>query len=380
LCQRVGGFREKPEADRAEFLRSLGLTARETASVLRAFEALAVINRPYRLPDPLRDIFKCPIAWKPSVLTPVFYGIQEFGTDAGVPAQMRIFWPSLDGSVWAPAPLLVGCGRYPLVLFVHGQCEQDHPHFTKWYLLPAQLARSGYVVVVPEFPSIGAGSNYPWADPNEDLAKAEDVLMWMRSHWDYRDQLAPTTAIVGHSYGALLGSRLAAAGLATAYVSLSGVWDLWQEPPARPVRDLNIPKLFTWGSDSADIIEQPANLGIFWDDIPAPKHKITFQGGYHWDYLPEGQSLCGNDRGPCNLLPSLASDFTALFISKYMAPESAVLSIPGSLEPPQTSLTFEQEFYAGGHLIGLAGLASGSGCSLTHTWNTVNSIGSITLP
>jgi acetyl esterase/lipase len=49
-------------------------------------------------------------------------------------------------------PILSGCGRYPLVVFLHGQ-RNDVDHYLVWDLVAAQLARSGFVVAVPELPS-----------------------------------------------------------------------------------------------------------------------------------------------------------------------------------------------------------------------------------
>jgi hypothetical protein len=124
----------------------------------------------------------CDISWQASVLAPVFYGIQDFGSgEEGAPVALRAFYPSIEGFVF-DAPFLVGCGRYPLVVFLHGNCNEAN-HYLKWYDLPAQLARSGYVVVVPELQSIASGG-YPWDDAG--LPEAENVLTWMRSRWEHR--------------------------------------------------------------------------------------------------------------------------------------------------------------------------------------------------
>lgn len=65
-----------------------------------------------------------------------------------VPGLCRNFFLSLDGVVFA-APLLESCGRYPLILFGHGMCELDTEHYKKWFEIPAALARSAYVALVP---------------------------------------------------------------------------------------------------------------------------------------------------------------------------------------------------------------------------------------
>src|SRR6266581_4850540 len=103
----------------------------------------------------------CPIGWQPSVLAPVFYGVREVDPEVGAPVASRIFFPSLDGAVF-DAPILADCGRYPLIVFVHGQCsEPSHDHYKKWFELPAQLARGGYIVVVPMLAGTASG-DYPW--------------------------------------------------------------------------------------------------------------------------------------------------------------------------------------------------------------------------
>jgi hypothetical protein len=81
----------------------------------------------------------CDICWQPSVLAPVFFGIKDFGVrEEGAPVALRVFYPSIDG---APhdAPFLEECGAYPLVLFLHGWCNETE-HYKKWHHLPAQLA------------------------------------------------------------------------------------------------------------------------------------------------------------------------------------------------------------------------------------------------
>jgi Chlorophyllase enzyme len=188
----------------------------------------------------------CPIAWGPTVLTPVFYGIQDFDPRGGAPGPLRVFYPTIDGAVHE-APLLRNCGRYPLVVFLHGHCPQAMEYYRAWVHLPAQLARSGYVVVVPQLPGISAGTP-PFTEASTDLTLVENVLAWVRREWAHRDQLMlpPATGIVGHSYGALLGGRLATSIAASAFVSLSGGWTEWSGPLPRPLGALHVPALLTW--------------------------------------------------------------------------------------------------------------------------------------
>lgn len=75
------------------------------------------------------------------------------------------------------------------------------------------------------------------------------------------------------------------------YVSLSGVWGAW--PPPYPLSSLDVPSLFTWGSsdhlNELDAILE-GNYSSIWDEVPAPKHKVVFADGDHWDYLPRSLS------------------------------------------------------------------------------------------
>jgi hypothetical protein len=89
-----------------------------------------------------RGEIRSPIARSPgpSILAPVFHGFKDYASPS-----VRVYFPSLDGSPHNAA-LLVKCERFPLVMFVHGDCGGDL--FQQWISLPAQLARSGYVVAV----------------------------------------------------------------------------------------------------------------------------------------------------------------------------------------------------------------------------------------
>ena len=74
------------------------------------------------------------------------------------PAALRVL--SQHRELPPDAPLLTCLGRYPLVLFLHGQCPQSPPNYQSWFRLPATLARSGFVVVVPDLGWISGQA--PW--------------------------------------------------------------------------------------------------------------------------------------------------------------------------------------------------------------------------
>jgi hypothetical protein len=293
-----------------------------------------------------------------------------------------VFFPSLDGAVF-DAPILEGCGRYPLILFAHGNCNEPE-HYKKWFEVPAALARSGNVVAAPELPAT-SGATYPWSEPHPDLGRLVNTLSWMRLQWEHAAVLlpAPATGIIGHSYGALLGARLAATTNVSAYASLSGAWDEWPADSPRPINNFAVPMLFMWGGGFDSRVSLDA-LGL-WGGLGKPKHKVIFSGAEHWDYLPAGRTSCeGGLRGPCNRVVVLSMDIVATFFGKYLPPEQwpgLGALLPPSLIAPALSLTTEQQFYAGGHLLGMSLIAGRPECSVTLAWQTVaGASGSVTRP
>jgi hypothetical protein len=322
----------------------------------------------------------CPIGWQPSVLAPVFYGVREVGREVDAPVACRIFFPSLDGAVF-DAPILEGCGRYPLIVFAHGNCsEPTGDHYRKWFELPAQLARSGYVVVAPMLAGT-AGGSYPW-DNNAELALLRDTVAWMRTGWEHKAVLlpAPATGVAGHSYGALLGLRLAVEGSVSAYASLSGPWSEWPSIPPNPIGTLGVPKLFMWGSGFGDTLSQ---FDSGWAGLSTPKHKGVLRDAGHWDYLPAGRSACEVQRGPCTVAWALAGDVVSTFFASYLPPErwpSLGQQIPDSLVPPPLNLTNDQQFFAGGHLTAFGLLGTRPECGITLSWATPGGSGSVSRP
>ncbi|MCW5983562.1 MAG: hypothetical protein KIT09_36060 [Bryobacteraceae bacterium] len=322
-----------------------------------------------RIPPPA----SCPIGWQPAALTPVFYGARNHTPADGAPVPLRVFFPSLDGSVFT-APILDGCGRYPLILFVHGHCAGDVEHYKKWFHLPGQLARSGYVVVVAEMAAIQGGI-HPSADNHPDLAALANVLAWIRGQWEHRDTLMPppATGICGHSFGALVAARFGVenGGAIAAYSSLSGVHTDWPSGPF-PIQRLSIPMQFIMGSALEDV--EASLPDSVWNALPRPRHRAMFANGFHWDYLPAGQTPCDLNRGPCPRVAGASVDLVTMFFAKHLPPEFSPDmpdKIPDSLTPPELELTPEQEFYAGGHLIGYKLLAGNPECGISQDWAVI---------
>ncbi len=321
---------------------------------------------------------QCAIPWRPNALAPVFYGMRDVDSADGAPATARLFFPSLDGSPDS-ADILRDCGRYPLAVFAHGHCQGDADNHLKWIELPAQLARAGYVVAVPQLPQIGGGTSP--SDADEDLARLRDLVGWMRSGWIHRSVVAaaPATGLVGHSFGAGLAGRLATEGNVRAYASLSG-------HVSRQVREaIGVPKLFTWGFPTSDGLEFLVPISDDdWADLGTPKHRIVFDDLAHWDYLSPGRVPCETARGACPHARVVAWDLVTTFFGNYLPPPS-VSDLPGripqSLIPPELDLTPRQQFFAGGWLSGFERMEGDRDvCSVTISFQTPTGSGTVTRP
>lgn len=354
----------------------------------------------------------CPIPWQPSVFAPVFHGYRDLevflpdepvvatartaasavGAERppfdrpGTDVRLRVFFPTVDGSP-QHASIQRGCHPFPLVLLAHGHCAEER-HWQKWWELPATLARSGYVVLLPELPRTAAGTAPSGNTFEQQLVHR--LVRWARSGWEHRDRLmpAPATALVGHSFGGGLTAHVAASApwQYAAHAALSAV-----EYDAGLARS-SMPKLLTWGTEPGlEVLTVP--FGRWREQFSGPTHVVEVHGGGHWDYLPAGRSGCEGDpgRGPCHLVPHLAGDVVACFLTRYLRPDgvpqtpwpwplSAWLPEPHAIHPslrrPPLVLTQQQEFFAGGHLTAWNGLGTAE-CGLTMSWQLPGSSGSL---
>jgi alpha/beta superfamily hydrolase len=314
----------------------------------------------------------CPIDWKPSVLYPAFAHSEHFDVNNGAPGPLQVFYPSPGPFSDRSYTSLLDCGQYPLVIFLHGHRTLDPDIYKRWTRLPAALARSGYVVVAPKLPYIASGT-FPFsAQGDQDLNHAKAALAWMQSGWEHRDHLvrSPGPAIVGHSFGALLGARLAPQIGASAYVSLSAGWKWVDSKDWQTLDDLSVPSLFAWGSHDTEDFAQIDVIPDVWNKIKTVKHKWVFEKGRHWDYLsPSELPGSSDERGPCSLIPALAADYIALFLSRYVPPAGAGIAglIPPKLIPvPTAARTALQDLFWSGHLEGLKSLpTAGKECQAT---------------
>jgi dienelactone hydrolase len=301
----------------------------------------------------------------------------------GPPGNIRVYYPSLEGSP-AGAAILDRCERYPLVLFIHGDCGGNP--YAQWIQLPSELARAGYVVVVTSF-----GGQLATRDP-ATTAPLRAIHDWMRAAWEHGDRLmpSPATAVIGHSYGGTLAAQLSTEIPVTAFCSLSGAFGQTPNPVAL-LRSLAVPSLFTW-DDQDDIYIGAQLSGEMWDQVRAPKHGVMFPSGTHGDYLlPNSGPRCMANGACSSFVRQLAADFATSFLSKYQPPQFAYanrfpVTIPDSLIlrpqnfPPQP----ENGFYAGSFLDGFASsttspVALPNRCDALVQWVLPTSTGSLRL-
>lgn len=363
--QDVVGFQDKSAEEQLAFFAELGVSLADLESMLPYLKEAPERVPPELLTIATQAVRECALGWTPTVLHPAAFTYSENRVHDHAQELVRIYYPTMDSSSRIPDGMfLSGCGRYPLVIFLHGHCSRELNQYRKWSRLCGQLARSGFVVVAPQLPNISRGGS-----PDSDLALAQQVVSWMRNGV-YAGSLLPRTAVVGHSYGAILGARLANEISAAAFVSLSGGWGEWPEESVwEPLFRLNMPKFFTWGTGN----DAPSDLDIrpqIWNRISGPKHKVAFTGAGHWEYLNPSSTRCGEIEGPCQRVRYLAADFAALFLARYVPNFPTLpLAIGDNLRLPVVPRTPEQKRYAAGHLLGLTRLNSSPGCRpLTHAW------------
>jgi pimeloyl-ACP methyl ester carboxylesterase len=303
-----------------------------------------------------------------------------------LPGAVRVFYPSLDARPKG-ARIVEKCERFPLVLFIHGQCQGDSRHYLQWVDLPAALARSGYVVTVSSLGGVEA-----WSENGAQAAlQLAQIIAWMRGHWVHRDRLMPepNTAFVGHSYGATLAIALAGSVPGRAVVSLSGIIGEWPPSPAPALSAIGMPSLFTWGrgddADAGGLIPttgpggtlDPEAPRILWRSVPIPKHAAVFDSVGHWEYLtPEHAAACDPRPGfrPCGFVPNLASDLVTAFMTRYVPPELAVTvpsHVPDDLYLPLAALPPSQAAYGGSFLSGFSAVKRSANRGPDACWTEV---------
>jgi hypothetical protein len=320
----------------------------------------------------------CPINWAPSLTAPVFYGYTDYGECSGascisavpklapgavppwiydqVRPAMRVYYPTLDGTP-SGAAILDLCERFPLVLLVHGDCG-GNPYY-QWDLMPAQLARCGYVVAVTQYGGVLSQGQ------TSDTLKLHQAERWLRTYWEHADRIMapPNTAVIGHSYGATLAAQLATEMPLKAFASLSGVFGqvLW-EPARTMLSRIQVPSLFCWNDNDDVGVNADMSHDDLWDAVGLPKHGVVFMKGHHGDYLRLNTApTCpqSSQPGDCYHVPGLATDFVTAFMAKYMPPQydfAAFTLVPDNLfvRPQDLPAPPQNGFYAGGFLSSFA--------------------------
>lgn len=333
------------------------------------------------------------VDWTPDVLHPVWPAFRDYSADQA-PMPLRVWYPThqpFGEGGNAPRPLLKKCDvRWPLVLFLHGRppCDgmvPDPDYYKRWRAIPAALAKAGYIVAVP---SRNAG--FPSEQDDPAIAEALRLIDWMRDvrvalpgaararvprlalfGWEDAQFVDPgKTAIIGHSWGALLAAQVAIARPSiSSFVSLSGGFT--ELPDPLPVlRAIPSAKLFMWGEE---LIFENLDGGGAWESVAAPKHAAIFPG-QHFDYLPP-LSGCNAPRGTCALIETIAADLCALFIARNTPVGGVPPGIPPSLAPSDATLTPSQQFFGSNNLNGLRRFATQAGCSMTLRWETLSETG-----
>lgn len=197
--------------------------------------------------------------------------------------------------------MVICLGKYPLVVFLHGNCSEDASaqDHTRWFRLPQALARSGFIVAIPDL--AWGGGPYPWSSPSSIHDSVTEVIDWLYSSWPEREWLGSESslALAGYSYGALLAGRLSTEIPNSAFVSIGGGWAEWPSSPPQPLPNLTVPSMFLYGTNDT-YAAQPTLLA----QAPNPSHRVIFDSGRHWDHLDADQTTCGVTNGPCALVVS----------------------------------------------------------------------------
>lgn len=345
------------------------------------------------------ELPRCPIPWQPHALAPVFSGYRHYAPagllqsqaqmrllegvvfDPDVPT-MRVWFPSLGGTPQYNE-ILGPCGRFPPVVFAHGQCEDTRSgvqgddwlaqslHYLTWADSPIlrQLARAGYVVAVPQL-----SGGHPAQDA--DLVTLRRVVAWLRQQWQYASLLADSTAVIGHSRGGVQAARLASELGSRAFVSLSGDFHGASSDPAAVLRAVAAPKLFVFGGTEHD----PQLLR----GLDASLHVANIRKMQHFDYLLPNVMPCQVEAGPCAYAPRALADLVTMFLGRYLPAAGGDLGIPPSLQIPEgwdDGLSQQQLFYTGGYLTGMdAWAGSVAECRLELSFETKEASGTLVVP
>jgi pimeloyl-ACP methyl ester carboxylesterase len=305
------------------------------------------------------------IDWVPDVMFPVAAGFEDVDVAQGAPGPARIWYPTFEvftegGS--APLRILKHClARWPVVLFLHGDPPCSIPNYNRhWTTIPAELARSGYVVVVPQH-------DHAFPQDTSGVPFVSSFIDWARNTWQHArwtDKGPKAVAIAGHSYGALLGARVATIRSdISACAFLSGPWsELNDRDPL--LRGLGRPTFYMFATD--ELFENVNDQGL-WDSFDYQKYAAEFDGN-HFDYITQPPG-CGKPVGSCGLIKTVAADLVTLFLSRYLGIGASRTNINVDLVPPAAPFTSgKQQFFGASRLSGLDEIKNARGCSVDLKW------------
>jgi hypothetical protein len=312
------------------------------------------------------DVGTSPVGWIPDIAHPVFAGIQDLTPAQGAPRNMLVYYPA-SGPL--EAPILKQCAvRWPVVLFLHGMPPMQYsgaPWYRAWVSLPVTLARSGYVVIVPDHNAqlIENGPAIPVADAMRDIEFIRTT--WADSEWV--DKRPTSTVVAGHSDGAALATHLATMHEVGALACWSGNFILEGEALAA-LRQVTKPTFLMWGKGAHTQFED-LDQAHTWDGLTQAKYAAVFEGE-HFDYVSAAAG--GSPRGPCPDIGGMAGDLTALFVASNIF---SLTQVGVDLRAAPVTLTPQQQAYADGHLATLGGGFTARGCRLDLRWNVGGATG-----
>jgi pimeloyl-ACP methyl ester carboxylesterase len=328
------------------------------------------------------------VDWIPDVAHPVAWGEEHLTAADGAPRTLSVYYPS--PRFLPPRPMLRSClGRWPVVLFLHGQPPDglsptaNANYHRAWWRVPVGLARSGYVVVVPRHRAI-----LPQRDESPAMvAEAMRDIEWVRTQWHEASWVAQglgSTAVAGHSFGALLAARIAAAHPEiAAFVSLGGGFHqlIDAEDLLHAVR---APSFFMFSTDGGNIFESflsferidndPSPAKNLWPELSQDKYAATYDGA-HFDYLEPDMSGSA-PRSGCSLIGGVAADLAALFVASNV---QSLTQVPVDLHKPTPSLTEAQQALAIQHLTSIDRISPDPPCRVDLKWRVGDEEGMRTL-
>ena len=323
------------------------------------------------------------VDWIPDVAHPVAWGEEHLTTADGAPRTLSVYYPS--PRFIPPRPMLRSCiGRWPVVLFLHGQLppglsQQARDNYHRaWWRVPVALARSGYVVVVPRHSA-------PLPQREEApamVAEAMRDVAWVRTQWSEAKWVAQdirSTVVAGHSFGALLAARVAAAHPEiSAFVSLGGGFHQLNDP-RELLQSIAAPSFFMFSTSQSfepflqfERIDGDANpANNIWPDLTQHKYAATYDGA-HFDYLEPDRSGSA-PRSDCSLIGGVAADLAALFIASTV---QSLTQVPVDLRKPTPPLTEAQQALAIQHLTSVDRIEDAQGCRVDLKWRAFDQEGS----